>query len=85
MSKSKYRYGKFEQHRVQSVYGKDITIGMATVKHTESKGVRGWVIPGGKFISCPFKAKAVAQEMNRIINANGGLPAWSAKHAKAAA
>lgn len=85
MSKMKYRYNRFAQHREQSVFGQNIVIGLATVKHTERCGVKGWALPGCKFTNCPFKAKAAAAEMNRLIHANGGLPAWAAKHVQVAA
>lgn len=85
MSKMKYRYNRFAQHREQSVFGQDIVIGLATVKQTERRSVKGWALPGCVFTNCPFKAKAAAAEINRLIHANGGLPAWAAKFAQVAA
>ncbi|MBV2128196.1 DUF1317 family protein [Arsukibacterium indicum] len=85
MSKTKYRYDRTAKPAEQSVFGQDITVGLATVKADTRRTVRGWALPGCKFTTCPFTAKAVAERMNQYIQDHGGLPKWSAKHVEVAA
>lgn len=79
MSKKYVRPSRFEKYAEPSAYGQDIKIGQAIVKAEERYGVSGWDLPGGRFITCPFKAKNAAIEMNRLIIANGGIPALKNK------
>jgi hypothetical protein len=85
MSKMDLVTKTFSKHSTPAEFGADVELGSATLKNATRRGVQGWDLPGGRFITCPFQAKAKAAEINRLIHANGGLPVWAAKHVKAAA
>lgn len=67
-----YRYDKQAKHNV--VYGRDITIGYATLKHALRKGVAGWDLPGFGFTDNGDDAERIALNMHNLIADMGGLP-----------
>lgn len=84
MSRSSRTPKAFIKHHGQPAHGTDIVLGSATVKADCRRGKQGWALPGYGFTTCPITAKEKALEINRLIYANGGLPAWAAKHAQVA-
>lgn len=56
------------------VYGRDITIGYATLKTELRKGVMGWALPGFGFTANADTAEQITLRMHDMIAAKGGLP-----------
>lgn len=77
-----YRYNKNAKTHI--VYGRDITIGYATLKHDLRKGVTGWALPGFGFTADGDIAESIALEIHNMIASRGGLPRdWMAKRGAA--
>lgn len=73
-----YRYNKNAKPEV--VYGRDINIGYATLKHALRKGIAGWDLPGFHFTANSDEAERIALEMHNMIADRGGLPFdWMSK------
>lgn len=78
MSKQ-YRYNKHAP-AVSVVYGCDINIGYATLKHDTRKGITGWALPGLAFTADANRAENIALKIHNMIASRGGLPRdWMAK------
>ena len=58
----------------QVTYGRDITVGYATLKYSWKRGVLGWALPGFQFTADVEQAVQVANKIHHMIAAQGGLP-----------
>lgn len=72
MNKS-YRYNK-NAANPHIVYGRDLTIGYATLKHDIQRGIAGWALPGRRFTANSNEAERIALEIHNMIARRGGLP-----------
>ena len=68
-----YRYNK-NAANPNIVYGRDLTIGYATLKHDIQRGVSGWALPGRRFTANSEEAERIALAIHNMIASRGGLP-----------